>query len=335
MDDGLQATPFPPQYRSKALRTSPSTDTPPRPPFQTTSNCQNAIAVAIAVTIAMLSLTPLLPRSIGVLCVLRLTRRVLKVNGDAAVAALKAEEHLVGNRDKICAEDETEGGYMCKHTQSPTEEFANFSTLSAAFLSTSLLLSILVLAAGSSNTFAKEQETGGMAYQYRSVARAYLYWVRFVNLGTIFFTIFGTIFFVQSLKAMVYVKYTDSLVEVDGYSQAFGFYFKADSPYTFVNSATIWLCYVPITFSAIVLSVSTAMLNSYVHLHAMALLASSIQCVRPALFASRTLGFADRTRTGFAASPRHRAAQSPPDTRTLGHCFWLPTSDSRRTRRQT
>ena len=122
---------------------------------------------------------------------------MLKVSGDAAVAALKAGEHLVGNRDTICAEDETEDGYMCKHAQSPTEEFANFSTLSAAFLSTSLLLSILVLASGSANPFAKEQETGGMAYQYRSVTRAYLYWVRFVNLGTIFCTIFGTVFFVQ------------------------------------------------------------------------------------------------------------------------------------------
>ena len=198
---------------------------------------------------------------------------MLGVNGDKAIEAVAAGKHLVGNRDKICREDETEEGYMCKHQQSPAEEFANFSLLSCAFLSTSLLLSILVLATGSANPFAKDQDTGGMAYQYRSVTRAYLYWVRFVNLGMIFGTIFGTVFFVQALKAMVYTKYTDGQVEADGYSPAFGFYFKANSPYTFVNSATIWLCYVPITFSAIVLSVGTAMLNSYVHLHALALLA--------------------------------------------------------------
>lgn len=187
-------------------------------------------------------------------------RRVVLVSGDAAETAMEEGKHL--NREDICGEDKTEDGWQCYHNQSPMEEFINFSTWCAAFLSFALLLAVLVLGTGSANPFAREQDNGGFSYQYRSVTRAYLYWVRFVNLGIIWGTILGTILFIQALKAMVYVKYTDIYIEEKGYYGAFGFYFGMDSPYAFVNTATIWIFYLPIFAGAIILSVSTAMLNS-------------------------------------------------------------------------
>lgn len=188
-------------------------------------------------------------------------RRVFGISGDAAKEALSSGEHLVQN--DVCREDDTEQGNICLHVQSPTEEFANFSTWCAGVLSSALLLSVLVLGAGSTNPFATDQDNAGYSYQYRIIVRSYLYWVRFVNLGIIIGTILGAVLFIQSLKAMVYVKYTDDYLVENGYFPSFGFYFSSDSPYAFVNTATIWLFYFPIAVGAIILSVSVAVLNSF------------------------------------------------------------------------
>lgn len=105
-----------------------------------------------------------------------------------------------------------------------SSQFSRDINTSCGFLVTSLFLTVVVLALGSPNIFFRNGNRkingyfrGGNenseGHQYRTIARAYFYWVRWVILAIVLFALVGIVFFFEAQKFLTYMKYTDWYLE--------------------------------------------------------------------------------------------------------------------------
>eukprot|EP00041_Stephanoeca_diplocostata_P017856 m.367951 g.367951 ORF g.367951 m.367951 type:complete len:686 (-) comp20840_c0_seq4:142-2199(-) len=146
----------------------------------------------------------------------------------------------------------------------PVELYNRDCLITVCVLSTSLLLSIALVGFSTPNNFLRAEGDSAYGYQYATVMKSFMYWVRWMLLGVIFFTICGIILFFQAIKNMVYCKYTDQgIMETGSYPK----FLTAGgrSPYGFTNSAIVWVCYVPLVVSAILLSLAMRALYMFPH----------------------------------------------------------------------
>lgn len=168
---------------------------------------------------------------------------------------------------------DSDGTNICKTEKrlvrltTPTQDFSATCAMSISFLAGAMLLSILVLVVGSSNGFNRGTEMGSFLYQYRTVAKSYLYWIRWANILIILLTMIGVVQFLQSMKALVYIKYTDTYIAQHGLNDVSGWFglftVGVKSPYNFVLTANLWMFYIPFALCAVLLSVGVYKMNSF------------------------------------------------------------------------
>eukprot|EP00040_Diaphanoeca_grandis_P025601 m.142069 g.142069 ORF g.142069 m.142069 type:complete len:997 (+) comp30230_c0_seq1:133-3123(+) len=174
------------------------------------------------------------------------------------------------NTDVLCVDDSGEnlctGEDKLNHLRTPLQDFASSCGLSIAYLATALLLAILVLVVGSANNFNRGTSSGSYSYQYRTVAKSYLYWIRWTIIAVVLFTVVGNVQFLQSVKALVVCKFTDAYIEEHGHqgNPYFGlFTVGAVSPYTYVLSGNVILFYFPFGLCALLLSAGVYKLHTF------------------------------------------------------------------------
>lgn len=134
----------------------------------------------------------------------------------------------------------------------PTERFNYECMLATAFLCLCLMLSVLVLATGSTSPIARPSaHTKG--HQYRTVMRAYMKYVQVLIFLTLVAAVIGIIFFFQIMKMLVYIKFPDQMVAA---TASYGTLFVEgpETPSGFVNTAITWACYIPTLIFALCLS---------------------------------------------------------------------------------
>eukprot|EP00041_Stephanoeca_diplocostata_P041072 m.6711 g.6711 ORF g.6711 m.6711 type:complete len:420 (-) comp5151_c0_seq1:51-1310(-) len=144
----------------------------------------------------------------------------------------------------------------------PVEWFNYVSSLALSFLSVPLLGSILVLGVSTPNTFARlTKDWTGDGHQYRTIMRTLNIWIRLVTVGVILTLIVGLCFFYLTIEAMVYLKFTDSIISVD--STPFSLFANPKSTYGWSGTSLRWFCFFPLGIAACLMSAGVYSMNQY------------------------------------------------------------------------
>eukprot|EP00039_Didymoeca_costata_P019076 m.336139 g.336139 ORF g.336139 m.336139 type:complete len:482 (+) comp17768_c0_seq1:180-1625(+) len=131
------------------------------------------------------------------------------------------------------------------------ENFNRTCVNSTAFLCTALIMSVIILGTGSANVFTRQQAP--KTYQRDVVLGSFFWWLKICLILVILFTVIGIIFFFQTVKYMVMIKYTNEYVATEGKGQNW-MGAGADDTYTFVETIVLWLTWIPVVIIALVAS---------------------------------------------------------------------------------
>lgn len=139
----------------------------------------------------------------------------------------------------------------------PVENFNRTCVNSTACLCTALIMSVIILGTGSANVFTRSGAP--KSYQRDVVLGTFFWWLKICLILVIVFTVIGIIYFFQTVKYMVMIKYTDHYVADTGTGQN---WMSADpeDTYMFVQTIILWLTWLPV--------VATALIASKAHHHA-------------------------------------------------------------------
>eukprot|EP00039_Didymoeca_costata_P019935 m.339456 g.339456 ORF g.339456 m.339456 type:complete len:506 (-) comp18812_c0_seq1:70-1587(-) len=133
----------------------------------------------------------------------------------------------------------TEGG----ESGTPTENYTRYCVLSTMTLVAALVMAVILLGTGSANVFTKFDAP--RSYQQDVVLGSYFWWLKIFLITLVLFTIMGILFFFQTLKFLVILKYTDDyIVEHKGEGGSWPFA-GSEEPYGFVESITLFLIWLP------------------------------------------------------------------------------------------
>ena len=190
------------------------------------------------------------------------------VTGNYAKAWLKRKLETSGQDEFILMDDPANPEKVTSFkkdtpvVQSAVEEFNTYCCKGAGVNSAALILAVLVLGTGSANVFTRDQDAGGLSYQYRTVMHSYVYWLRWVILLMVMLTGYGILLFGFAMKSLVYVKWTDGYVEEHG---TFPVWLSAgpESPYGYVQTTTVYFLYAPLALCVLILSFGHAALHTY------------------------------------------------------------------------
>lgn len=130
-------------------------------------------------------------------------------------------------------------------------QFSYSCIVSTCFLTSALLATVLILAVSPTNTFL--DETNVYSFSNAAVLRTYTFWIKLLILFILFLTVFGTLFFFDAIKYVVYVKYTDKYIEKHGTDPGF-LSLDAESTYTYVTSVLYLVLYLPMIIMLLCLS---------------------------------------------------------------------------------
>lgn len=146
-----------------------------------------------------------------------------------------------------------------------SSQFSRDCNISTGFLVTSLFLAITVLALGSPNIFFRDGNSKLNGYfrganeiteshQYRTVTKAYFYWIRYVIMIIVSFALIGIIFFFQASKYLTYIKYPDYYVTQNRGLFILGFSPPPDAPYSQAQSYLLAWFWIPVVIALVLLS---------------------------------------------------------------------------------
>lgn len=146
--------------------------------------------------------------------------------------------------------------------QTPVDEFNSICVQAQSITSSALVMCVMILGTASANVFTRDQDAGGLSYQYRTIMRSYTYWVRYVIMMVIIFTIAGVFYFTTSIQKMLYVKWTDRYIEQNG---EWPLWLSADatSPYGYFDTV-IWLVlYLPLALCCFIAAIGHGAMHSF------------------------------------------------------------------------
>lgn len=134
----------------------------------------------------------------------------------------------------------------------PIQNLNRFCVLATMTLCSALIMAVLLLGTGSANSFTSSDAPRG--YQRDLVLGSYYWWLKGYLLVLVFFTVLGILFFFQTLKFLVVVKFTNLyIVENNGDGEGWPGASSTDT-YGFVESIILWLIWLPCIILIVVMS---------------------------------------------------------------------------------
>lgn len=146
-----------------------------------------------------------------------------------------------------------------------SEVFHSTCLLSEAFLTLSLILSVIVLSTGGITSIGRPSADTS-SYHYRVVMESYMKYIRVIVVVTLVATVIGLVLFFQLIKYEVFLKVPDIWVELNRNSMNFpaqpftAFY---GTIYGFSHSAVVYYCYLPLFIFAWILSAGQRAVYSF------------------------------------------------------------------------
>lgn len=183
------------------------------------------------------------------------------VTGNYALAWAKRKLNFQGKLDEYTNPDGSLKGTVPLF-QTAVDEFNAVCVIGEGVCSAALIICVLVLGTGSTNIFTRDQDAGSLSHQYRTVIKSYLYWVRYVILIIVFLSLYGVFLFVESIQALVFVKWTDHYIEEHGEWQSF-MSAGIESPYGYVDTVMWGVLWIPFAICMVLITLGHASMHSF------------------------------------------------------------------------